>query len=193
MKLSKKLRRRTGRLLVSYRTLDIDPMRKVLSRDGHAETGGLASALHICRGHFKTFTPDAPLFGKLTGSYWWDDPVRGDAAQGVVDKQYLLRIDDGRIGRVYELADETPPASPRQVGADPDRSGRGRVAYAATQNALANEVVAAGFEPRSPRPEEPQFDLAWATPEALWVCEVKSITADNELAQMHRAIGQVID
>jgi hypothetical protein len=192
-KLSKNHRRRTGRPLVSYKTLDIDPMRKVLSRDGHAETDGLASALHICRGHFKTFTPDAPLFGKLTGSYWWADHVRGDVAQGAVEKQYRLRIDDGRIGRAYEPADETPPASPRQVGADPDRSGRGRVAHAATQNALAAAVHAAGFVPRSPRPEEPQFDLAWATPDALWVCEVKSITPSNELAQMHKAIGQVID
>ena len=34
-------------------------------------------ALHICRGHFKTFTDIAPLFGKLRGTYWWADHIRG--------------------------------------------------------------------------------------------------------------------
>jgi hypothetical protein len=191
--LARKHLRRHGVPLVRYSTLDIEPMRRVLARDGHADTGGLASAMHICRGHFKTFTAEAPLFGKLTGAYWWADHVRGDERRGRSDHDYRVRIDNGALGRPYEPADETLPASPRQSGNDPDRSGRGRVAHAVTQNQLAHEIRAAGMEPRSPRPEEPQYDLAWASSGALWLCEVKSLTIENELSQMHKAIGQIID
>ena len=67
--MSKKHLRERGMPLVSYHVLNIDPMRRVLSRDGHADTSGLRHALHICRGHFKEFTDEAPLFGKYTGSY----------------------------------------------------------------------------------------------------------------------------
>ena len=174
--------RRNGRALTTYKILDIEPMRRVLARDGHAETGGLASAMHICRGHFKTFTADAPLFGRLVGPYWWADHVRGDSAHGFALKDYRVRIQGGEFGRSYGQADETQPASPRQVGCDPDRSGRGHVAHAVTQNRLADAVCHAGYEPRSPTPDEPQFDVGWSTPDAIWLCKVKSLTAQNELS-----------
>jgi hypothetical protein len=191
--LSRKHQRRTGRALSRYVILDIDPMRQVLRRDGQLEQGGLVSALHICRGHFKTFTPDAPLFGRLVGSYWWADHLRGDERAGRREHRYRVRVAGDSLGRPYRPADETPPASPRQRGVDPDCSGRGRVAHARTQNQLAEVVAAAGWVPRSPRPEEPQFDLGWVSDAAVWVCEVKSLTADNEWSQLHTAIGQVID
>jgi len=37
-----------------------------------------------------------------------------------------------------------------------------------------------GWIPKSPKPSEPQYDLAWTAHEMLFVCEVKSLTPDNE-------------
>ena len=84
-------RARRGRSpLHRYRTLVIEPMTRVLSVKGGVEVGGLARALHICRGHFKTFE-ERPLFGRLRGTWWWHDSVRGSAAAGSVTKTYDVR------------------------------------------------------------------------------------------------------
>ncbi len=86
--LSRAFQKRHGRPLVRFHTLQITPMRKVLEREGNAATAGLRKALHICRGHFKTFTPDGKLFGRLSGTYWWDAHVRGSREQGLLLKDY---------------------------------------------------------------------------------------------------------
>ncbi len=49
-----------------------------------------ASALHRVRGHFKTYTADAPLLGKHVGTYWWGWQVRGDLDNGAVVSNYRL-------------------------------------------------------------------------------------------------------
>lgn len=54
-------------------------------KGGHRDT-----PMHICRGHFKRFTEEKPLFGRLTGLYWWPMHVRGSVKHGVVDKDYAL-------------------------------------------------------------------------------------------------------
>ena len=72
-----------------YKTLEIDPMRKVLEAEGNAQRTGLKLALHICRGHFKHFDQHG-LFGKYTGTYWWADHVRGSRERGEVVKQYWI-------------------------------------------------------------------------------------------------------
>lgn len=46
---------------------------------------------HLARGHFKTFTEDAPLLGKHIGTYWWGWQVRGQESQGQIEKTYTLR------------------------------------------------------------------------------------------------------
>lgn len=61
--------------------------------DGLLSTNGQLRgdyAAHICRGHFKTFTDEAPLLGKFVGTYWWDAHVRGRDKTHVVDKDYEL-------------------------------------------------------------------------------------------------------
>jgi hypothetical protein len=65
-------RRRHKHRLVRYQVLDIEPMRRLLDQAGAHDwdVGGLHQALHITRGHFKAFTPGAPLFGRHTGQYW---------------------------------------------------------------------------------------------------------------------------
>jgi len=93
-RLAKKWRKRHGRDLVRYHVLDIAPMGAVLHREGQAGEQGLAHALHICRGHFKTFSQDAPLFGRLAGTFWWAPHVRGDLAEtwfSILTKQQVRR------------------------------------------------------------------------------------------------------
>lgn len=168
-------------------------MRQILDTEGEAQSKGLGHALHICRGHFKTFT-EASLFGKHTGTYWWESQARGKTARGVVEKDYRIRLDQG-LGREYIEADEhaeISPTAPEHVGLDPDLGGRGLRAHNVTQNRLAQAVRDAGHEPRRPKPDEPQFDLAWEDGDVTWVAEVKSITPQNEERQMRTALGQVL-
>lgn len=49
---------------------------------------GGPQALHLVRGHFKTYTAEAPLFGKRVGSYWWGWQQRGKAEAGTIDHVY---------------------------------------------------------------------------------------------------------
>ena len=89
-KLSHAFQRRHGRALTQFHTLQITPMRKVLEREGQSQTLGLKKALHICRGHFKTFTLDRKLFGRYAGTYWWDAHVRGAMEHGIALKDYQV-------------------------------------------------------------------------------------------------------
>lgn len=50
-----------------------------------------ATAQHLVRGHFKTYTSGAPLMGKHTGTYWWSHSVRGNPENGVVISDYQLK------------------------------------------------------------------------------------------------------
>jgi len=70
-----------------YHVLDIKPMTRVLETEGRIGEVGLKQALHICRGHFKDYT-EKGLFGKYHGVYWWESQVRGNAEEGIVDKDY---------------------------------------------------------------------------------------------------------
>lgn len=87
-KLSKRAEKEHGIPLHRFHTLNIRPM-----SSGRGELGSGSQSLkaaHIKRGHFKTFTDDAPLFGKWTGTYWWDSHVAGSKAKGTVDKHYRM-------------------------------------------------------------------------------------------------------
>lgn len=52
-------------------------------------------SLHICRGHFKRFTLDNPLFGKTTGTYWWSMHTRGNKESGEIVKDYEIKLPKG--------------------------------------------------------------------------------------------------
>jgi hypothetical protein len=47
--------------------------------------------IHLCRGHFKEYTKEHPLFGKSTGLYWWQPHVRGKNKDGIVMKEYSVK------------------------------------------------------------------------------------------------------
>ena len=154
-------RRRRGHRLVRYQVLEIEPMRRLLNKAGatDASAGGLRRALTICRGHFETFTPDAPLFGRHVGQYWWAPHVRGNPDAGIVINDCRVHS-PGIVGDPYRRASETahderlPP-----VGGDPDSCGRGWVEHNQTQNELAR--IVATQPPAIPAPRQVP-DLAGA-------------------------------
>ena len=82
--------RRQKQPKLRYHVLQIDPMKEVLRREGGSETNGLKKALHICRGHFATYTDEKPLFGRSTGTFWKPAHVRGSSKEGVVVKDYAV-------------------------------------------------------------------------------------------------------
>jgi hypothetical protein len=75
---------------------------------------------------------------------------------------------------------------------DPAVVERGLRGHAETQNQLAQLLREAGIEPRSPRPDEPNFDLAWERDGIVYVAEVKSLGPTNEERQLRLGLGQVL-
>jgi len=64
-------------------------MRRVLETEGQSQTLGIPRALHICRGHFATYT-ERPLFGKYRGTFWVPMHVRGAVEAGRTTKDYTV-------------------------------------------------------------------------------------------------------
>jgi hypothetical protein len=97
-KLTKRERKKNAVPVSSYHVLLVGNTKRRVSRGGggggeyngdHDPTGRHVG-LHIVRGHFKTFTKDAPLLGKHVGTWWWDDAVRGDENIGLIAKDYAV-------------------------------------------------------------------------------------------------------
>ena len=89
-KLNKKRRKNKKPPLLSYYILKVSQPKGGLSSTG-SPGGGPPKRIHFCRGHFKEYTADHPLFGKYTGLYWWQPHVRGDKERGVVLKDYEVK------------------------------------------------------------------------------------------------------
>lgn len=88
-KLNKKRRKRGKPELFTYKTLKLVLPSERQKVNEYLSTGRKIK-IHLCRGHFKNYTKDAPLFGKYTGLYWWQPHVRGDKKEGVVVKDYEI-------------------------------------------------------------------------------------------------------
>lgn len=75
--------------LVRYNTIDIGPMKEVLRTEGGIETNGIKKALHICRGHFATYS-NTFMGRKLPSpmTCWVPSHVRGSSKHGVVVSDY---------------------------------------------------------------------------------------------------------
>ncbi|MDG4857119.1 hypothetical protein P8605_02920 [Streptomyces sp. T-3] len=101
------------------------------------------------------------------------------------------------IGCQYRPASETvalsvsPPNLP-----DPHLVERSLKSHRKLQNDLAAAAKKRGMAVRSPLVEEnePEFDVAWFNSKGvLTVCEVKSLTNENEIRQLRAGIGQLLD
>lgn len=86
--------KRKSEPLMEYRILEIAPG-KVRNKDAGEVPWGYRSpderAFHLCRGHFKTYTAERPLFGKYTGTFWWQAQARGSKEHGEVVKDYAVK------------------------------------------------------------------------------------------------------
>ncbi|WP_239647405.1 hypothetical protein [Nocardiopsis baichengensis] len=186
-RLSRAHRKRRGRPLTRYQTLDIRPMTRALDRDGRAREVGLGQALHTCRGHFKTYKPESPLFGRVSGQFWWQEHERGEARNGEVVKGYRPHPPRraGQVGEGYRKA----AASNGPTSAE---DGTALAAHQRLQDQVAAALADRGLRVLSPAPTEPQYDLACEANGGLWLIEVKTTTAANETGQVRAAIGQVL-
>ncbi len=79
-----------GHPLCSYKVLDIIPLKQTLHREGISEAPGIKKALHLCRGHFKTYTEEKPLLGRAVGTFFWPQHLRGGKEHGVIVKDYSI-------------------------------------------------------------------------------------------------------
>ncbi len=85
-------RRTIGRPpLVSFKRLQLQPKS---GSSAAASEGGWTNRVHLCRGHFATYTPEAPLFGKYVGRFWIPPHARGNAQRGIVEKTYGIKPAD---------------------------------------------------------------------------------------------------
>lgn len=84
-------RQRKGNLLgMEYKKIVLDGRsRRSLTSNQEAEKRH--QRLHVVRGHFKTYTAEKPLMGKLVGQYWWHQQTRGDADLGVIHHEYEVK------------------------------------------------------------------------------------------------------
>ena len=89
--LNKKRRKSGKQELFDYHVLNVVvPSEK---RDYQEATTPLShNRVHLCRGHFKEYTAEHPLFGHYTGLYWWQPHVRGQNKDGVVIKDYNVKL-----------------------------------------------------------------------------------------------------
>jgi hypothetical protein len=74
--------------LFTYHTLVIKPVGK---KQESIPKDLWHNRIHLARGHFKTYTEDNPMFGKITGRFWWQPHVRGQNKEGIVLKDYELK------------------------------------------------------------------------------------------------------
>jgi hypothetical protein len=90
-KLNKKRIKNGKQPMFTYKTLRLQlPAQKRKKGSGPASATDNTTRLHLCRGHFKNYTVENPLFGRLTGRYWWQPHARGDKTKGVVMKDYKV-------------------------------------------------------------------------------------------------------
>jgi hypothetical protein len=88
-KLNKKRIKSGKQPLFTYKTLIIKPTGKM--QEAQAAQGLWDNRIHLCRGHFKEYTKERPLFGRITGRFWWQPSVRGNKEKGVVMKDYVVK------------------------------------------------------------------------------------------------------
>lgn len=77
-------------LLEPYHVLKFRPGKsgKMHEHGGVSLTEGDAMACHLVRGHLKTYTAEAPLFGKIVGRYWWQAHMAGNGSPKAQETAY---------------------------------------------------------------------------------------------------------
>lgn|GEM_PF-5120073 len=103
------------------------------------------------------------------------------------------QVDAITLGSEYRLAVGGVVAEPVELVREWDALDRATRAHQNLQNSLASYVEELGVEPRSPKQQEPAFDLAWEFEGSLVVVEVKSVLDANRRQQVRLGVGQVLE
>lgn len=89
-KLNKKRAKNQREPIEKYYTLSLNLPGSTGSGPRSSEGDG-GNKLHICRGHFKHYGPEKPLFGRTTGRFWWQPHARGASESGSIEKDYDIQ------------------------------------------------------------------------------------------------------
>lgn len=95
---SKAYQRNFGKPLTYYKTLRVKPIGKDSNKETQAKEYQALMPFHFRRGNFATYTDDAPLFGKFTGTFWRPATVVGEEKRGVVVKDYEVLAPEATDG-----------------------------------------------------------------------------------------------
>lgn len=87
-KQSRRNKKKYGEPLTVFKTLRVKPSKRAAT--GDTEHKGAKNRAHMVRGHFKSYGPENPLFGKAVGTYYWGPLLRGTFSQGQVVKEYIV-------------------------------------------------------------------------------------------------------
>jgi len=87
-KLQKSRKKKGKPELFSWHELAMES--KGVARNANNNMTGQLLPLHWVRGHFKEYTQDKPLFGNITGRYWWQPHLAGKETDRFVEKTYVV-------------------------------------------------------------------------------------------------------
>lgn len=88
-------KRKHGRDLADYYLLKVRKVRSVRATQNIDQVGQPVHSSrrrreHIVRGHFRYYSPEAPLFGRYSGMVWIPAHTRGESTLGQIRKDYLI-------------------------------------------------------------------------------------------------------
>ncbi len=105
----------------------------------------------------------------------------------------LDHLANGHFGKLYSnksVAKSTRERKPFEV--DPDSIDRATSTHCELQNNLATWAKSHGLDPIEPNSDDPPFDIAWICDDRIFLCEVKSLTVENEEKQLRYGLGQLL-
>lgn len=112
------------------------------------------------------------------------------AALPAEEEPPLPTLEELLVGRKRRRRRSKPPRPPRKrLPPDPDRSGRGYVAHEETVDKLLQHI---GPTFREGTAEGVNHDGTWKVGGGFCICEVKSVTARNEVEQLRKGLGQIL-
>jgi len=85
----KVLKRRKGLPILEHHIIEIRDRQNQVS-NGDALESAIRKKLHIVRGHYSTYTKEAPLFGRVVGTFWVPAHARGSFDEGVSTSEYRV-------------------------------------------------------------------------------------------------------
>lgn len=94
---SRKVRKRRKQLpTLEHHLIEIKDRTGRIADHAALETA-IRKGLHIVRGHYATYTEEAPLFGRVTGAFWIPAHVRGSLSYGANTSEYQVAATAGLV------------------------------------------------------------------------------------------------